>query len=497
MSGKRLCQRTLGVLPPNISVPTFDRSAVTPGIVHLGLGAFHRAHQAVFTDDCITAGETGWGIVAASLRNAETRDALRPQDGLYTLAVRTGDGEALRVIGSIGRILVAPEDPAALLSALVDPRIRIVTLTITEKGYAANLANGSLQPDHPDVAHDLANPQSPRSAIGYLAEALDRRRLAGAAPFTLLSCDNLPSNGATLHKILTEFASLRDPAFGRYVADTVASPSTMVDRIVPATTDPDRMSISARLGVEDAWPVVTDPFHRWVIEDRFPAGRPVWEGSGAEFVSDVAPFEQMKLRLLNGAHTVIAAIGQLTGLATVSDVVRQPVIRDFLQEYWTELIPAVSAHLHPADYARRLLARFDNAALGHRTAQIATDGSQKIPQRILAPLRELRSKGATTPCLVIAVAAWIRSCAGFDEEGRPLVLNDPLLRNWQDRPNQASASPAEIVRAFLGFAPVFGDDLVRAPDLGHALEAVLTSFGRAGVIRTLERAQYMKFQPGL
>jgi fructuronate reductase len=348
-----------------------------------------------------------------------------------------------------------------------------------------------LQADHPDITHDLANPRSPRSTIGYVAEALNRRRHAGTAPFTLLSCDNLPSNGATLHKIITEFASLREPAFGRYVADTVASPSTMVDRIVPATTDADRKSIGIRLGVEDAWPVVTDPFHQWVIEDRFPTGRPAWERSGAELVSDVAPFEHMKLRMLNGAHSVIASIGQITGLATVCDAVRQPVIRRFLQDYWAEIIPTVLADLQPFDYAARLLVRFDNAALQHRTAQIATDGSQKIPHRILASLRELRGERAPTPCLVIAVAAWIRSCAGFDELGRPLQPNDPLLQNWPGRPDQASASPAEIVRAFLGFAPVFGDDLVRAPDFADALEAVLTSFRQAGVIRTLKRLQHM------
>jgi fructuronate reductase len=484
-TGERLSERTLGGLPKTIQTPGYDRSAVTPGIVHLGIGAFHRAHQAVFTDDCLADGETDWGIIAASLRSPETRDALEPQDNLYTLAVRSSDSEVLRVIGSISRVLVARENPEALLDALSDPRTRIVTLTITEKGYTANLAAGELQADHPDVLHDLEKLASPRSALGFITEALVRRRKAGVQPFTLLSCDNLPNNGRTLQKVLSQFAALRDADLGRFVTEQVACPSTMVDRIVPATTDDDRTSVAARLGVHDAWPVMTEPFYQWVVEDRFPTGRPGWERSGVEFVDDVVPYEHMKLRLLNGSHSTIAAIGQVAGLETVSDTVAEPVVREFVQRYWAEVIPTLPAKLEPAAYTRRLLARFDNTSLRHRTEQIASDSCQKIPQRILAPLRELRRAGKPTRFITHAVAVWIRSCAGFDEAGRPLRINDPLLQSWPGKPDQRTASAAEVARAFLGFSAVFEDDFARLPGFADELEAALASFNRIGVLPTL------------
>jgi fructuronate reductase len=263
---KRLSDATLSQLPPGIARPGYSRNAVQTGIVHLGLGAFHRAHMAAFTDDCLAAGATDWGITAASLRNADTRNALAPQDGLYTLALRENDAQALRIIGSIRKTLVAPESPQVLLAAMTDPAVRIVSLTVTEKGYAANVASGMLRTDDPDVQHDLAHPSTPRAALGFLTQALSLRRAAGVKPFTVLSCDNLPGNGHLLHRVLTEFATERDPALGRFVSDHVACPSTMVDRIVPATTDADRAMITARLGMVDAWPVLAEPFFQWVIE---------------------------------------------------------------------------------------------------------------------------------------------------------------------------------------------------------------------------------------
>ncbi|TIS60839.1 MAG: mannitol dehydrogenase family protein, partial [Mesorhizobium sp.] len=319
----RLSNATIAKLPGAIAIPRYDRGAVTPGIVHLGVGAFHRAHQAAYVDACLADGQPDWGIVGVSLRSPDTRDALAPQDGLYTLAVRDSAGEQLEVVGSILSLLVAPEDPGAVLAALTDPRIRIVTLTITEKAYL-RAADGTLDDAHPDIVHDLANPGSPRTAHGFLTEALARRRAAGIPPFTVLCCDNLPANGATLHRLLIEFAELRDAHGGTgdrplagYVADDVAFPSSMVDRIVPATTDADRARIGGELGFEDAWPVMTEPFRQWVIEDRFPAGRPAWEKFGVTMVEDVGPFEDMKLRLLNGAHSGIAYLGLLSGHATV------------------------------------------------------------------------------------------------------------------------------------------------------------------------------------
>ncbi len=454
----RLSDATLGQLPSGVGRPIYNRTGVRSGIVHLGLGAFHRAHMAVFTDDCLNAGARDWGITAASLRSPGTRDAIAPQDGLYTLGLRENDTQVLRVIGSIHRTLVAPDEPRALLAAMADPAVRIVSLTVTEKGYTANVASGTLREDDPEVQHDLAHPRTPRTALGFLAQALELRRAAGAAPFSILSCDNLPGNGHLLHRVLTEFSTLRDPSLGRFVADHVACPSTMVDRIVPATTDEDRASVAARLGMEDAWPVLAEPFFQWVIEDNFPTGRPDWGSAGAEFTAGVAPFETMKLRLLNGAHSTIAAMGRVSGAFTVAEAMSDPAIRSFVGALWDEVAPTIAPGIDVADYTARLQSRFDNTALNHLCSQIAADASLKVPQRLIAPLRDLLAKGRPAPRLCFALAAWIRSCQGPDESRQPMPLSDPQLLAWRDLPD-ATVPPEDTVRTFLGFQPVFGPGL--------------------------------------
>ncbi|TPI62742.1 mannitol dehydrogenase family protein [Mesorhizobium sp. B3-1-7] len=433
MSG-RLSNATFAELPPEVLVPRYDRKSVASGIVHLGVGAFHRAHQAAYVDACLADGESDWGIVGVSLRSPDTRDALKPQDGLYTLAIRDSAGERLQVIGSIQSLLVAPEDPGAVLAALTDPRIRIVTLTITEKAYL-RAADGTLDSAHPDIVHDLANPGSPKTAHGFLAESLARRRAAGTSPFTVLCCDNLPANGATLHRLLIEFAKLRDAQTGSgdqllagHVADEVAFPSSMVDRIVPATTDTDRARIAGELGIDDAWPVMTEPFRQWVIEDRFPAGRPAWEKFGVAMVEDVGPFEDMKLRLLNGAHSGIAYLGLLSGHATVDRAFADPSIRQFVDALWQEAIPTLpqDAGLDTSAYTAELAARFSNTALAHRTAQIANDGSQKLPQRIVASALARLEAGLLPEHLSLVVAAWIAACAARGKTLPESHFTDPL-----------------------------------------------------------------------
>ncbi|UVK42351.1 mannitol dehydrogenase family protein [Mesorhizobium sp. AR07] len=431
---ERLSDGTVQALPASVAAPLYDRGRVVPGIVQLGVGAFHRAHQAAYVDDCLAAGDTGWGIVGVSLRSADTRDALAPQDGLYTLAIRSSGEEKLRVIGSIGSLLVAPEDPGAVLAALTDPRTRIVTLTITEKAYL-RAADGSLDDSHPDILHDLENPQAPRTAHGFLAEALARRQANGTPPFTVLCCDNLPANGATLHRLMIEFAGLRDArlatkgdtGLASHIADGVAFPSSMVDRIVPATTDADRARIAVELGLNDAWPVMTEPFCQWVIEDNFPGGRPAWEKFGVTMVGDVGPFEDMKLRLLNGAHSAIAYLGLLSGHATVDRAFADPAIRQFVDGLWAEAILTLpeDAGLDTSAYTAELAKRFSNTALAHRTAQIANDGSQKLPQRIIASAIERTEAGLLPEHLTLVIAAWIATCAG----GKTLPENhftDPL-----------------------------------------------------------------------
>lgn len=450
MSPERLSDRTLSALPVEVARPAYDRTHIRPGIVHLGVGAFHRAHQAVYVDDCLAAGDMGWGIVGASLRSAETRDALGPQDGLYTLAVREGEGERLRVVGSILSLLVAPEDPATLLAALVDPGVRIVTLTITEKAYL-RAAGGGLDRTHAEIIHDLGNPDAPKTAHGFLAEALARRRQAGIPPFTVLSCDNLPANGETLHALLVEFAGLRDAGLARHIAEDVAFPSSMIDRIVPATTDADRARLSSLLGVEDAWPVMTEPFCQWVVEDRFPQGRPAWEKFGVTMVADVRAYEDMKLRLLNGSHSAIAYLGLLSGHETVDRAFADPQIRRFVDGLWAEAVPTLPAGLDTADYTAQLAQRYTNPALAHRTAQIANDGSQKLPQRIIASALERLESGAAPSHLMLAVAAWIAAC-----ETRGVKLPQSHFTDPLDEPLSALAGhrlpAAEMARAVFDLA---------------------------------------------
>ncbi|WP_455273571.1 mannitol dehydrogenase family protein [Rhizobium herbae] len=420
-----LSNSTLAALSADVVRPGYDRARTRPGIVHLGLGAFHRAHQAVFVDDCLNSGETGWGIIGASLRSPDTRDALGSQDGLYTLSVVDGAGETLRVIGSIVSSLVAPENPAALLDAMTDPGISIVTLTVTEKAYLRD-ASGNLDLSHPDIAWDLANPDQPRTVHGFLIEAIARRRAAGIAPFTVLSCDNLPANGATLKRLAVAFAKARDADLSAFVEREIAFPSSMVDRIVPATTDEDRARISQKLGVGDAWPVTTEPFLQWVIEDDFPSGRPGWERFGAQMVKDVAPFEEMKLRLLNGSHSSIAYLGLLMNKATVCDAFADPLIRQFVSRFWSEAIASLPARLNSAAYTAELTKRYDNPAIRHRTAQIANDGSQKLPQRVIAAALDRLEAGASARHLMLALAAWLAAAEARGKELPAGHFTDPL-----------------------------------------------------------------------
>jgi fructuronate reductase len=483
---RRLEEGALPGLPAAVMQPRYDRAAVTTGIVHLGIGAFHRAHQAVYTDDVLAAGDLRWGILGASLRSPDTRDALVPQDGLYTVAIRDSDGEALRVVGAIRDVLVAPEAPSALLDALCRPSVAIVSLTVTEKGYCHDPATGRLDEAHPDILHDLAHPDAPRSAVGILVQGIARRRAAGLKPFTPLCCDNLPANGRTLHRILSRYAELVSPDLGAYVAGEIACPDTMVDRIVPATTDEDRARIAAQLGVADAWPIMTEPFSQWVIEDRFLSGRPSWENFGATLVSDVAPYEAMKLRLLNGSHSALAYLGYLSGCETVASAMADPGIAAFVAALMADSTPTLV--LPPgADvdgYKRSLVARFRNTALKHRTWQIAMDGSQKLPQRLLGTIRDRLAQGLPIERHALGVAAWMRYVAGTDEAGRPIDVRDPLAADLAAIARQAGPAADRLAPALLGVRAVFGDDLPDHPGFRAAVTRALDMLIRRGAKAT-------------
>ena len=482
----RLSARTLPRLPHTVTTPAYERMKITPGIVHLGVGAFHRAHQAVFIDDCLNRGETGWGIVAASLRSPDTRDAIEPQDNLYTFCLRDGQSERLRIVGSILETVVAPENPERLVERMADPRVLIVTLTVTEKGYLTNLASRSLLRDHPDIVHDLENPERPRSIFGFILAATRRRRAEGSLPLTLLSCDNLPANGHVLRKLLLEFASLADQDLASFIEANIACPGSMVDRIVPATSDADRDAISATLGLSDAWPVVAEPYFRFVIEDRFPHGRPALEKSGVEFVDDVEPYEHMKLRMLNGSHSAIAAIGQIVSLATVADAWAEKTVRDFIDVYWREVGRTLDPAVDGSEFAAGLRQRFANPSLQHKTMQIASDASQKVPLRILSPLRELLAEKAECGAVIFAVALWIRSCAEEDEKGHPITILDPAFREW-DSPDQLAMAPDAVVDRFLAFERTFGSDLPANETFVLALKAAYRNIREQGALAAIGR----------
>ncbi|SFK27756.1 mannitol dehydrogenase family protein [Bradyrhizobium sp. Gha] len=470
----RLGSSNLDQLPAAIRPPAYDRSRVTPGIVHLGLGAFHRAHQAVVIDDCLAAGTTSWGIVGASLRSPDTRDALAPQDHLYTVAVRAAEGTEHRIVGALLESVVAREKPAALVERMADPAIRIVSLTVTEKGYCHTPQTGDLDERHPDVVHDLNNLDRPRSAPGFIVAALARRRALGVQPFTVLCCDNLAANGHTVQRIVTQFAALHSKELSKWIADTATFPCTMVDRIVPETQETDREAVAAALGMRDAWPVITEPFTQWVVEDRFAAGRPDLAAAGVALVADVKPFELMKLRLLNASHSALAYLGYLAGYETIADTMQNPHFARLAARVMEDAAVTLTmpAGTDLAAYRASLLKRFANPALHHRTWQIAMDGSQKLPQRLLGAMYDRLARNLPIATHALAVAGWMRYVTATDEQGRAIDVRDPLATELAGLAREAGPVAERLAPALLGVTKVFGP-LGTEPRLREAVTAAL------------------------
>jgi fructuronate reductase len=473
----RLSLATLGSIPAAVRRPAYAIERVTPGIVHLGVGNFHRAHQAMVVDDALAAGESNWGIVGISLRSPGMRDALAPQDYLYTVIERGDRGTPPRVIGAIREVLVAPVSPATVIDRISDPSIRIITLTVTEKGYGQDPTTGDLRSALPEIAHDLANANAPQSAIGFLAAGLHARYTQKRSGLTVLSCDNLTHNGNLVARLLAQFsdAAYRDPGFVHWIEENVRCPNAMVDRIVPATTGRDRAEAAQALGVEDAWPVATEPFTQWVIEDRFAAARPAWERSGVQFVDDVAPFEAMKLRLLNTAHSCLSYLGYPAGFETIPAARGEPALREFIVNLWRReavhtLPDKARAEMEP--YCARLLDRFSNVALGHRTRQIAQDGSQKLPMRLVPMLRALAAQGRPFHHMAMGVAAWIRYLRGVTEQGGKYSIEDPMAERLSATITKTGDDPEALVHAMLSIETVFGPDLA----LNRAVTAMVTRY---------------------
>ncbi|MBP5980516.1 MAG: mannitol dehydrogenase family protein [Halomonas sp.] len=432
------------------------------GIIHLGLGAFHRAHQAVYLERYRQrSGDGEWGVCSANLRaSIELVDRLQAAGYCYHVA-EYADSEtlSLREIGVIEETLFSGRDASgrwgrdreALLDRLAAPSTRIVTLTVTEKGYFLNPASGELRLDDPMVAGDIASPHEPRTAPGLLVEALARRYAAGVAPFTVLCCDNMPHNGARTRKAVVTLAHQRSVALAEWIDAQVAFPSSMVDRIVPAMTDADFERL-ATLGVNDPNAVVGEAFSQWVVEDNFPAGRPNWEAEGVEMVADVAPFETMKLRMLNGSHSLLAYLGALESIETVFDGVGHTPLRALLRRYMLEEAAPTLEMPEGTDltaYADSLLARFANDSLRHRLQQIAMDGSQKLPQRWLSAALERASAGQTSPCMALGMAAWIRYTDGQALNGQPYTVDDPMVKQFAELHQSHGGHPVALVNGFL------------------------------------------------
>ncbi|WOX07066.1 mannitol dehydrogenase family protein [Microbulbifer pacificus] len=492
MSQERLNNSILENLPAEVIKPAYDRSEVTTGIVHLGIGAFHRAHQAWYTENRIAAGEKNWGIVGASLRSPGVRDQLVPQNGLYSVVEKSNAGTKVQIVGAVSDVLVGPESPQQLLELLAQESVRIVSLTITEKGYCHDPASGNLNPQHPDVVHDLANPQAPKSALGYIVGALALRKERGLPGFTVLSCDNLPSNGKLLGKVLVQYAEKVNSELAAWIAENTTTPATMVDRIVPATTDNDRAELEAILGCRDEAAVMAEPFSQWVVEDNFLRGRPEWDKAGATFVDEVEVYELIKLRLLNGSHSMLAYSGYLSGFETVADVMAEPAFNKlalhFMQTEATTSIE-VPADFDIAAYQAELIERFENRALRHRTWQIAMDGSQKIPQRWLGTLRHQLANEGPIEVLSFALANWIRYVSAVDEKGNSIEVSDPLAADLKALCDMYKPQGnAALTAAFLAFTPVFGEDLRNSEHLQQAVSGWLEKLDANGTLACVQES---------
>ena len=466
--------------------------SVATGIVHIGLGAFHRAHQAWYIERWLNSHRGGpWGICAANIRsNRQVVEQLQAQQGRYHVVAWSDRNNAeVTEVRSIREALFAGDDKSGLLERLTHPATRIVSLTVTEKAYCLSPATGELSTDDPGIRHDLDQHAAPRTVPGLLTEALRRRREKSLSPFTVLCCDNMPDNGERTLRAVTALAAERDPALADWIRSEVPFPSTMVDRIVPAVTDQMRRDMTALIGSPDPAAVACEAFTQWVVEDRFASGRPDWESVGVEMVSDVAPFEIMKLRMLNGAHSLLAYVGLAMGRRTVSEAIADPTLNTLVRDYFTETAPTLAATpgTTPENYAGQLLARFANDALEHQLSQIAMDGSQKIPQRWLHGAAANLASGRPIRATALGIAAWFSYVRGRNDEGATWQVDDPLaqrLRACHDQHTDAR----DIAAALLAISDVFPQSLAERPQFRAA---VLEAF------RQMTSDRKHCFEPGL
>jgi fructuronate reductase/mannitol 2-dehydrogenase len=464
----------------NVDLPTYDRAALIPSVVHISVGGFSRAHQLLYFDELAQRRiSTDWGVTGVGLHSREMRDALAPQDYLYVVVERDAAQERARVVGALTGYLFAPDDPEAVLARLADPGTHLVTLTITGNGYRIDAQTGQFDPDDAEVQRDLRHPHRPGGALGYLVEALDRRRRAGVAPFTALSCDNIRHNGEALRAAVVGFARLRDEVLARWITDTVAFPSSMVDRITPQTTVDERAAVAVLLGVRDRWPVVTEPFSQWIVEDHFCNVRPPLDRVGVRFVPDVVPYELMKTRLLNATHSALGYLGHLAGYVYIHEVMADPVLRAYaarmMDEEVSPLLPAVDG-VDLADYRSTLLERFANPTIADRLQRLCDRGSTKMPDYLLPSLHEAVRCRRPYALLALAVAGWFRYLQQVDRWCQPVEIRDPRGPELQELALAGGRDP----RPLLGERSLFGD-LGQDPSLVEVIAEALDRLERDGV----------------
>ena len=483
-----LSRATLAQASPSTAVPGYDRSVVTPGIVHIGVGGFHRAHLAAYLDSLLgldPAART-FGICGVSLLPQDRRvvEVMNAQDTLYTLLVRAPDGSRhARVVGSIVEHLFAPADPELVVTRMSDPQVRIVSLTITEGGYFYRPADDTVDLDAPGLAHDRRHPDDPRTAFGYLVWALRRRRDAGVPPFTVLSCDNVHANGDVTRRVVTALAADQDPGLGAWVAEHVSFPNSMVDRITPRTGDEDRAQVAALTGLVDAWPVTCELFTQWVLEDRFPTGRPAWESVGVQFVDDVQPYERMKIRLLNAGHLTIAYPGRLLGHRAGYQACADPTVRRLLRAYHAEASTTMS-DLRDADlaaYGDTVVERFSNSQILDSIERLTTNASTALPNHLLPVVRDLLDAGAPAPAGIAVLAAWARFLEGVDDQGHPYQVDDPFAADLRLRAARHDHDLLSVVRD----NPLF-DGLVGRPEFDQPYTTTLAAIRARGTRATLD-----------